>query len=150
MQGQTKMIIFGTVMIVYAIQNGVLSQGPTPFTCYEDIKTVGEMFCTITGQRGFTNIFWKDLVLICTTAYLNLSIPFNVTEDQIVVSNFKSFCILQAVCFHKWSRWVRFLDNAENKVYHLHYITQSTTLQTAFCYKRGIPFLLAKIAIRTT
>uniref|UniRef100_A0A6B0UPB4 Putative salivary secreted protein n=1 Tax=Ixodes ricinus TaxID=34613 RepID=A0A6B0UPB4_IXORI len=85
MQGQTKIIIFGTVIIVYAIQNGVLSQWPpSPFGCYEDIMEVGNIFCTITGQKGVMNIFWPKLVVICTDAYLNLSIPFNVTGDEIV------------------------------------------------------------------
>uniref|UniRef100_A0A6B0UAV8 Putative salivary secreted protein n=1 Tax=Ixodes ricinus TaxID=34613 RepID=A0A6B0UAV8_IXORI len=67
MQGQTKIIIFGTVMIVYAIQNGVLSQWPpSPFGCYEDIMEVGNIFCTITGQKecpeGLQKKFdeWKE------------------------------------------------------------------------------------------
>uniref|UniRef100_A0A6B0UFC5 Putative salivary secreted protein n=1 Tax=Ixodes ricinus TaxID=34613 RepID=A0A6B0UFC5_IXORI len=51
MQGQTKIIRLGTVLIVYAIQNGVLSQGPSPFGCYEDIMEVGRIFCRITGQK---------------------------------------------------------------------------------------------------
>uniref|UniRef100_A0A6B0UV17 Putative salivary secreted protein n=1 Tax=Ixodes ricinus TaxID=34613 RepID=A0A6B0UV17_IXORI len=113
MQGQTKIIIFGTVIIVYAIQNGVLSQWPpSPFGCYEDIMEVGNIFCTITGQKrcitartmkpdarstkifsgkeslpklfGVMNFFWPTLVVICTDAYLNLSIPFRVTGDEIV------------------------------------------------------------------
>uniref|UniRef100_A0A6B0UMM4 Putative salivary secreted protein n=1 Tax=Ixodes ricinus TaxID=34613 RepID=A0A6B0UMM4_IXORI len=84
MQGQTKIIRLGTVLIVYAIQNGVLSQGPSPFGCYEDIMEVGRIFCRITGQKGLMNIFWPDLVIICTDAYLNLSIPFKVKGDEIV------------------------------------------------------------------
>uniref|UniRef100_A0A6B0UP08 Putative salivary secreted protein n=1 Tax=Ixodes ricinus TaxID=34613 RepID=A0A6B0UP08_IXORI len=89
MQGQTKLTIFGTVMIVYAIQNGVLSQWPpSPSKCYDDIKAVGNIFCTITGQQGFMNFFWpvhpKVLVILCIDVYLNLSIPFNVTDEEIV------------------------------------------------------------------
>ncbi|XP_029821999.2 uncharacterized protein LOC115308282 [Ixodes scapularis] len=85
MQGQTKMIIFGTVLIVYAIQNGALSQElPSSSKCYNDIKKVGEMFCTMTGQQGFMTFFWPDLVVLCTDAYLNLSIPFKVTGNKIV------------------------------------------------------------------
>uniref|UniRef100_A0A090X9K6 Putative salivary secreted protein n=1 Tax=Ixodes ricinus TaxID=34613 RepID=A0A090X9K6_IXORI len=85
MKVKRKIIIVGVVMILHALQKGVLSQEPLPFKCYQDIKDVGEIFCKITGQRRFMNIIWQDLVLMCTTAYSNLSIPFKVTEDQIVI-----------------------------------------------------------------
>uniref|UniRef100_A0A0K8R6H3 Putative ixodes 10 kDa peptide protein n=1 Tax=Ixodes ricinus TaxID=34613 RepID=A0A0K8R6H3_IXORI len=72
-------------MIEYATQNGVLSQEPpSPSQCYNDIKNVGEMFCTMTGQQGYMTFLWPDLVVMCSNAYLNLSIPFSVTGDKIV------------------------------------------------------------------
>uniref|UniRef100_A0A6B0UY99 Putative salivary secreted protein n=1 Tax=Ixodes ricinus TaxID=34613 RepID=A0A6B0UY99_IXORI len=71
---------------------GVLSQWPpSPSKCYDDIKAVGNIFCTITGQQGFMNFLWpvhpKVLVILCIDVYLNLSIPFNVTDEEIVVSD---------------------------------------------------------------
>uniref|UniRef100_A0A0K8RJN1 Putative ixodes 10 kDa peptide protein n=1 Tax=Ixodes ricinus TaxID=34613 RepID=A0A0K8RJN1_IXORI len=88
MKVRTKLIIVGTVTILHAIQKGALSQQPLPFPCYEDIKEVWEIFCTITGQHGYMNFMWpqhpKILVILCRDVYLNLSIPFNVTEDQII------------------------------------------------------------------
>uniref|UniRef100_A0A6B0USY8 Putative salivary secreted protein n=1 Tax=Ixodes ricinus TaxID=34613 RepID=A0A6B0USY8_IXORI len=88
MKVRTKLIIVGMVTILHAIQKGALSQQPLPFPCYEDIKEVGEIFCTITGQHGYMNFMWpqhpKILVILCRDAYLNLSIPFNVTQDQII------------------------------------------------------------------
>uniref|UniRef100_A0A090XBW2 Putative salivary secreted protein n=1 Tax=Ixodes ricinus TaxID=34613 RepID=A0A090XBW2_IXORI len=87
MHGQAKLILFGTLMIVHGIQNGVLSQW-SPSPCYDDIKAVGDIFCTITGQNGFMDFLWptfpKILVVLCKKVYLNLSIPFTVRADDIV------------------------------------------------------------------
>uniref|UniRef100_A0A6B0UT64 Putative secreted protein n=1 Tax=Ixodes ricinus TaxID=34613 RepID=A0A6B0UT64_IXORI len=92
MKVQTKLIIVGTVMILHAIQKGVLSQEPSPSPCYDAIKAVGEIFCTITGQHGFLNFLWppypKLYVILCKDVYLNLSIPFNVTDVEIIVPRF--------------------------------------------------------------
>uniref|UniRef100_A0A6B0UVX8 Putative salivary secreted protein n=1 Tax=Ixodes ricinus TaxID=34613 RepID=A0A6B0UVX8_IXORI len=89
MQGQAKIIICGTLMIVHGILNGVLSQWPPSSSpCYNDVLAVGDIFCTITGQHGFMTFLWppfpKILVVLCNDVYLNLSIPFNVTGDDIV------------------------------------------------------------------
>uniref|UniRef100_A0A6B0U906 Putative salivary secreted protein n=1 Tax=Ixodes ricinus TaxID=34613 RepID=A0A6B0U906_IXORI len=52
MQGQAKIIICGTLMIVHGILNGVLSQWPPSSSpCYNDVLAVGDIFCTITGQH---------------------------------------------------------------------------------------------------
>uniref|UniRef100_A0A6B0TZH6 Putative salivary secreted protein n=1 Tax=Ixodes ricinus TaxID=34613 RepID=A0A6B0TZH6_IXORI len=51
MKVRRKIIIVGVVMILHALQKGVLLQEPLPFRCYQDIKDVGEIFCKITGQR---------------------------------------------------------------------------------------------------
>uniref|UniRef100_A0A6B0UP20 Putative salivary secreted protein n=1 Tax=Ixodes ricinus TaxID=34613 RepID=A0A6B0UP20_IXORI len=90
MQGQAKIIICGTLMIVHGILNGVLSQWPPSSSpCYNDVLAVGDIFCTITGQHGFMTFLWppfpKILVVLCNDVYLNLSIPFNVTGDDIVM-----------------------------------------------------------------
>uniref|UniRef100_A0A147BFL2 Putative secreted protein n=1 Tax=Ixodes ricinus TaxID=34613 RepID=A0A147BFL2_IXORI len=88
MKVQTKLIIVGTVMILHAIQKGVLSQEPSPSPCYDAIKAVGEIFCTITGQHGFMNFLWppypKIYVILCKDVYFNLSIPFKVTDVEII------------------------------------------------------------------
>uniref|UniRef100_A0A0K8RHP8 Putative ixodes 10 kDa peptide protein n=1 Tax=Ixodes ricinus TaxID=34613 RepID=A0A0K8RHP8_IXORI len=105
MKVRTKLIIVGTVMILHANQKaynnaaipcpnrcfdrtdriGTLSQDPSPSPCYDSIMEVGDIFCTITGQHGLMNFFWPALVVMCKDAYLNLSIPFNVKEDDIVI-----------------------------------------------------------------
>uniref|UniRef100_A0A6B0UPP0 Putative salivary secreted protein n=1 Tax=Ixodes ricinus TaxID=34613 RepID=A0A6B0UPP0_IXORI len=89
MKVHTKLIFVCTVMILHAMQTGVLSQWPPSSSpCYDAIKAVGEIFCTITGQHGFMNFLWppfpKIYVILCKDVYLNLSIPFKVTDVEII------------------------------------------------------------------